>query len=796
LLLGLLSAGIVVFLLTGSIGTVAYLYRDQGIATNQNEKRDTPVAQVHPQPTSKTVVQQPTNEAESKPAVQVEKPNRRKGDNPPEAAPLAADTSKRKEEARPSKREEEEQPKPTRKEPSKSDVLAKEESVKPEASPKEELSKPEPSAKAETPKPAPPVKEEPSKREEPAKAETPKPAPPVKEEPSKREEPAKVEIPKANPPDTEEASPSNSATSIETPKNGKKSSPLPERRKLTGDVLYRRLVKSCVFVRAKEGWGSGSLIHKQRKLILTNYHVVEGINEVFVSFPRYDNAGEIIVDGKVYERAYRDKELIRGKVLKRVEEKDLALVELDTIPEGIPALKLAPRRASVGQDVHSVGNAGASQARWQYTPGKVKQRSHKNWPAIGGSGRILTFDADILETDSLTNEGDSGGPLVNDALQLVGVTQGASIRARGLSIFIDVSEVKQLLKDFGVDPDEVTATSDGEGGLSETSDILALIKGLEDKEAKVRTEAAGRLAELGPQAKRAAPALLNALKKDEEPLVRQHAALALGRLGPESRDQVRKEVFNALRDKDEDVRLAVLEALANLGKPELTELPILLKHLGTSVENQQHKSCIQIAHSLALLGPSAKVAVPDLRELLKSEDRSVRTAVLLTLQKIGPAAREAAPELSEVLKNNDPYVRMLAALTLTAIDPSLTGAGKDALSVLVKALRPASSAESNSAPAKERIKEISAVLVKVGEPAVERLLRAIEGEFRRNRGQTEAAALDAAAREAALKIIADIGPAAHSNRTIAALAELQRTDPVRSVRAAAQKAFVAIQDSK
>ncbi|MGH7224965.1 MAG: hypothetical protein ACRELF_17215, partial [Gemmataceae bacterium] len=130
------------------------------------------------------------------------------------------------------------------------------------------------------------------------------------------------------------------------------------------------------------------------------------------------------------------------------------------------------------------------------------------------------------------------------------------------------------------------------------------------------------------------------------------------------------------------------------------------------------------------------------------------------------------------------------------IDPSLTNAGKDALRVLILALRPASNAESNDAQAKERIKEISAVLIKIGEPAVERLLLAIEGEFRRGRSRTEAAILDALARETALKIIADIGPAARSNQTMAALAKLQRGDPSRSVREAARQAYIAIQGSK
>jgi hypothetical protein len=54
----------------------------------------------------------------------------------------------------------------------------------------------------------------------------------------------------------------------------------------------------------------------------------------------------------------------------------------------------------------------------------------------------------VVLTDSPTNPGDSGGPLVDDQMHLIGVTQGGSPpgSAQLLSTFIDVSEVKTLLK--------------------------------------------------------------------------------------------------------------------------------------------------------------------------------------------------------------------------------------------------------------------------------------------------------------------------------------------------------------
>jgi HEAT repeat protein len=493
--------------------------------------------------------------------------------------------------------------------------------------------------------------------------------------------------------------------------------------------------------------------------------------------------------------SYKRKELIRGKVVRIAKAQDLALVELDKVPERTPALKLAARSASPGQTVHSVGNPGASEARWLYTSGTVRQLSHKTWRSLGG-GKIFSHDADVLETQSPTNPGDSGGPLVNDAMQLVGVTQGADRSARELSIFIDVGEVKKMLQASGVDLRKVTASPvAAEGELVETADIFALIKCLEHRDARQRIESAHRLAELGPQAQPAAHALLKALH-DKEALVRRSAALALGRLGPNSRMEVRKAVFETIRDNDASVRLAALEALASLGAPEPTELPTLLSMLHSAIERHQLQSCAPIARLLSLMGPRAQDAVPDLRELVKTEDRSARTAALLALSKIGSAARDAIPELSEALKDGDRSIRVKAALALIAIDPTLHGVSKTALPALVQGLRPASLDESEGAEAKTRIKEISIALVRIGEPAVEALLKAIKVEFRIGRGRKEAATLDALARETAYKIIAEIGPTTHSSQTVAVLADLLRTETNSAVREAARYAFIAVQDSK
>jgi S1-C subfamily serine protease len=101
----------------------------------------------------------------------------------------------------------------------------------------------------------------------------------------------------------EETPRSEAEAKTDTTQTNETPSPLPARRRQSGDEIYRRLVKSCVYVRNWRSSGSGSLIHNQRKLVLTNYHVVGESAEVYVSFPCYDRSGKLIVEGDFYELA-------------------------------------------------------------------------------------------------------------------------------------------------------------------------------------------------------------------------------------------------------------------------------------------------------------------------------------------------------------------------------------------------------------------------------------------------------------------------------------------------------------
>jgi S1-C subfamily serine protease len=224
-----------------------------------------------------------------------------------------------------------------------------------------------------------------------------------------------------------------------------------------GEKVYQRALLSTVWVlipvgNGKATTGTGSLINVPRKLVLTNYHVVGEKENAFVFFPVIKRE-----KGKTRVVAERDAYLkggarVPGKVVARDSKRDLALIQLEALPEGARALPLAQDGPDPGQRLHSIGNPGASDALWVYTSGTVRQVYRKHFHTGSRRGEDgFEVDARVVETQSPVNSGDSGGPVLSDRGELVAVTQGhiPDAQARLVSIFIDVSEVHALLKSKG-----------------------------------------------------------------------------------------------------------------------------------------------------------------------------------------------------------------------------------------------------------------------------------------------------------------------------------------------------------
>jgi S1-C subfamily serine protease/Tfp pilus assembly protein PilF len=219
---------------------------------------------------------------------------------------------------------------------------------------------------------------------------------------------------------------------------------------LNGAEIYQRTLPAVVWIHsADRGKGTGWLLDRSRRLLVTNYHVVGENETVEVFFPVSEN-GTVVAERGYYlehrEALRKSGHVVRGKVLHRNPDTDLALIELESVPEKAQALRLSAASAQPGDRVHSIGNRYDCDPLWVYTTGAVRQV--RVWrDGYFNSGKQLAKGAHVLLTQSPINEGDSGGPLVNERGEVVGVSAAVIWEANGGGLFIDVREVRALLNE-------------------------------------------------------------------------------------------------------------------------------------------------------------------------------------------------------------------------------------------------------------------------------------------------------------------------------------------------------------
>lgn len=247
-------------------------------------------------------------------------------------------------------------------------------------------------------------------------------------------QPAPEEPPPA--PEPERAAPRSKGAAPEGP------APLP----LTGEQVYRRLVRCSALIESPAGLGTGFIVDADKRLLVTNQHVVGGQARVTLIFPMYDREEELVTDAREYRR--RAKEIgVRAEVLARDEQRDLALVRAAELPERADVVPLAGRPAATGSGVYSVGNSGVGDnLLWRLTKGTVRGRVRQQKALSDSSNKVvLRIDCMILETDAPVNPGDSGGAVMNDRGDLVAVVSNGSVAQRQVSGNIDVEEVREFL---------------------------------------------------------------------------------------------------------------------------------------------------------------------------------------------------------------------------------------------------------------------------------------------------------------------------------------------------------------
>jgi serine protease Do len=161
-------------------------------------------------------------------------------------------------------------------------------------------------------------------------------------------------------------------------------------------------------------WGSGFIVRKNG-YVVTNYHVIEGSNSVFI----YLASGEIF----------------SASVIASDQMRDVSVLKINSARTDFPTATLGSSSSTqVGEEVIAIGYPYV--ATWPvFTKGIVSAKPYMdgfNW----------------LQIDAALNHGNSGGPLVNFRGEVIGINTlgGASLDLENFNFAIPIDDVKSLIQ--------------------------------------------------------------------------------------------------------------------------------------------------------------------------------------------------------------------------------------------------------------------------------------------------------------------------------------------------------------
>jgi tetratricopeptide (TPR) repeat protein len=209
------------------------------------------------------------------------------------------------------------------------------------------------------------------------------------------------------------------------------------------------LAAATVWVRPRstDGRAAGVLIDAERKLVLTSAAAVGSEPVVELVAPRR-YLGLIVSE----RHAYRDLLGLRlggtclsGVVLAHDPDRDLALVELDAVPEDLKPAALAPTAPRTGEPVATMSHPTGIDLLWLFAGGTVRAVGSV---AVGrDSGESPRVRAALLQLPHQDEA--SGGPVVNAAGELVGVVAARGAARQDVAYAAVPEEIRAFLKTAG-----------------------------------------------------------------------------------------------------------------------------------------------------------------------------------------------------------------------------------------------------------------------------------------------------------------------------------------------------------
>lgn len=196
-----------------------------------------------------------------------------------------------------------------------------------------------------------------------------------------------------------------------------------------------------------EGVGTGWVVDREKRWLVTCRHVVGERKKVEVFFPAARD-GSLRTDKSDYlgDRAALRAAglLVAGTVTRTDDSTDLALVTLDSVPPSVTGLSLASDLPSPGDPLRSLGNRGDLDTLWNETAGSLRQTGRLT-DGYFWRGRKLAANAPALVAQLPIAEGDSGGPILDREGRVVAVVSAVRHRTPSTSVGIGASAVRKLL---------------------------------------------------------------------------------------------------------------------------------------------------------------------------------------------------------------------------------------------------------------------------------------------------------------------------------------------------------------
>ncbi|MEE9515427.1 MAG: DegQ family serine endoprotease, partial [Candidatus Brocadiales bacterium] len=188
-----------------------------------------------------------------------------------------------------------------------------------------------------------------------------------------------------------------------------------------GDEFFERFFRGRMPKEFRQqGFGSGVIVDQRdgNAYILTNNHVVEGADEIYVIMP-----------GKKKE--------LKAEIVGADPPTDVAVIKIDG--DGLPVAKLGNSDdVHVGDWVLAVGNPfGLTQT---VTSGIIS--------AVGRANVGIADYEDFIQTDAAINPGNSGGPLVNLQGEVIGINSAIFTRTggyQGIGFAIPINMAKTVM---------------------------------------------------------------------------------------------------------------------------------------------------------------------------------------------------------------------------------------------------------------------------------------------------------------------------------------------------------------